>query len=77
MIKKCIVKKPELPSYLAGKLTKPIWKNRFHCFSSIRKNQFSDPKKNEKSNSVLEVFRKIDFHCPEQVTNPNCLHILG
>ena len=31
-------------------------------FSSVRKNQFSDPEKPEKSISVFKVFGKIDFH---------------
>ena len=64
-------RKPELPRYSAGKLLKPIWKNRFSFFKYSEKNGFSDPEKPEKSISVLKVFGKIDFHYSGEVTHPS------
>ena len=52
-------RKPEQPRYSAGKLSKPI-----------RKNRFSDPENPEKSISVLKVFGKIDLHYSGEVTHP-------
>ena len=42
---------------------------------TIRKNRFSDPKKPERSISVLKLFGKIDFHYAGEVTHPNCVYV--